>query len=925
MKFFYRLFSLILLVFLTIPMMASSAAPNLQQNTPEQNAKALLDTLRPEERVGQLFLMTFNGPEAGPSTAIYNLIVNYHIGGVILTSADDNFISADQTLPVALNLNRQLQIAEYQASQQLITTTVDTTPFNPAYIPLLIGISQEGDGYPYDQILSGLTPLPSEMAIGATWKPQLAEDVGNVLGKELSTLGFNLLLGPSLDVLDPHVSEGGGDLGIRTYGGDPFWVGLMGKAFITGVHEGSQGQMAVVATHFPGYGSSDRLPEEEVATIRKSLEELKQIDLDPFFAVTGNAPDDLSRADALLTSHIRIQGFQENIRRTTKPVTFDHDAFSQLMSLPELNTWRDSNGVMISDDLGGTPVRKFYESTGQQFIGRYVARDAFLAGNDLLYIGDFSTPDESAPYANVSNTLDFFTQKYREDTAFAQRVDESVLRILTMKFRLYQNNFSLGNVLPTSEIPGFIGKSGQVSFEVEKQAATLLSPSNSDLAAVLPDPPARYEKIVFITDSRMQRQCSKCPLQASMTAEALQQAVIRLYSPQAGGQIQPNDLTSYSFDDLEKMLTTTPGTLQIENDIKQARWLVFSMVNINSNAPTSEAIKQFLANRPDLLQDKHIIAFAFNAPYFLDATDISKLTAYYALYSKTPKAIEVAARLLAQEAIPSGALPVSVQGIGYDLNKALFPAPDQVIPLMTDLPTQTTNQSTATPQPTQDLNYTIGDTIPVRTGVILDTNGNPVPDKTIARFIITHGENSQAPQMIETQTVQGIARTSFKLDSPGIYRVRVESEPAKSSTELLFDVEALNIQGTPVTPTPSPSPTSTSSPTPTLEPTITPTLTPVAKNDHTDMTDWIIVLLVASAIGGVTYYLAIVAGQIRWGVRGGFLALIGSLLAYAYLALGMPGSISIIQDGGILGIIGITLLGAGLGWGTALGWRGIKK
>ena len=43
------------------------------------------------------------------------------------------------------------------------------------------------------------------------------------------------------------------------------------------------------------------------------------------------------------------------------------------------------------------------------------------------------------------------------------------------------------------------------------------------------------------------------------------------------------------------------------------------------------------------------MVFAFNAPYYLDATDISKLTAYYAFYSKINPFIDVAARILFQE------------------------------------------------------------------------------------------------------------------------------------------------------------------------------------------------------------------------------------------------------------------------------------
>ena len=70
------------------------------------------------------------------------------------------------------------------------------------------------------------------------------------------------------------------------------------------------GKLAVIAKNFPGRGGSDRLPDEEVATVRKSLEQLKLIELAPFFEVTDIA--DTTRnsiADGLLLSHIRYQGF----------------------------------------------------------------------------------------------------------------------------------------------------------------------------------------------------------------------------------------------------------------------------------------------------------------------------------------------------------------------------------------------------------------------------------------------------------------------------------------------------------------------------------------------------------------------------------------------------------------------------------------
>ena len=259
----------------------SYAAPLTQTGSAQERAQSLLETMTPEERVGQLFLVTFNGTAVNADTQIYDLIVNHHIGGVILQKESDNFLPPTQTATGVWQLVRSLQNAEWFASQSNQIEPETEEEFRPAFIPLLVGISQEGNGPQEDQIFNDLTSLPSLMAIGATFQPDLARQVGATAGRDLSALGINLLLGPSLDVLESPRKLGTGDLGVRTFGGDPFWVGEMGRDYVSGVHDGSSGRIAVVAKHFPGHGSSNRLPEEEVATVRKSLEQLKQIELAP--------------------------------------------------------------------------------------------------------------------------------------------------------------------------------------------------------------------------------------------------------------------------------------------------------------------------------------------------------------------------------------------------------------------------------------------------------------------------------------------------------------------------------------------------------------------------------------------------------------------------------------------------------------------
>ncbi|MFC2064933.1 glycoside hydrolase family 3 N-terminal domain-containing protein [Chloroflexota bacterium] len=430
----------IICVTVILPNLRGFASLESNSSNPDQQIVDLMEKMTPEEKVGQLFLVTFNGSAVDETSQIFDLIVAHDIGGVVLSNSNDNFSESPDTIQNAHSLIKDLQSIEWSNAQDQIIDSAKNTTISGSYIPLFIGISQDGDGYPDDQILSGLTPLPNLMALGATWQPELSRQVGMVAGRELSEIGFNLFLGPSLDVLTVSGISGGSGLGARSFGGDPYWVGEMGLNYITGLHEGSQGRLAIIAKHFPGKGSSDRSPLLEVATVRKSLEQLKQIELAPFFEVTRNLPGELDVTDGLLVSHIRYQGFQGNIRTTTKPVSFDSQALSQILALPPFSTWRENGGVIVSDDLGSQAVRRFYDPARQSFFGRIIARDAFLAGNDLLYMGNIESTDAVDNYSTIIQTLDYFTQKYNEDAAFAQRVDESVMRILELKLRIFPWN-----------------------------------------------------------------------------------------------------------------------------------------------------------------------------------------------------------------------------------------------------------------------------------------------------------------------------------------------------------------------------------------------------------------------------------------------------------------------------------------------------
>lgn len=911
------LFSMLPTFLSPLPVFAQAADP----------VKEVLLRMTPQEKVGQLFLVTFTGTDVSEQSLIYDLIANRHVGGVVLTAANDNFAEMD-TPREAYKLISALQRVEFDTAK---TQSPAGKPVSHEAIPLFVGISQEGGGAPNDQIASGLTPIPDQMAIGAAWDSSLAEQAGKVLGGELSSIGFNLYMGLSLDVLtlpNPAVSA---DMSTRVFGGDPYWVGEMGRAYLTGLHNGSAGRMAVIAKHFPGRGGSDRPSSLEISTVRRSLEELKSTELSPFFDVTGNALDPQMSADGLLVSHIRYQGFQGNIRATTRPISFDQQALSQIMALPALAGWRQNGGLIVSDDLGTQAVRRFYDPDYKNFSARLVARDAFLAGNDLLYMGDIVSSDSPDTYTSLTRTLEFFAQKYREDPAFAGRVDESVQRILNIKYRLY-GSFQMSVVDPGSAGLDALDLSNEQVFAIARQSATLISPQPADFASVLPSPPNLFDYIVFLTDARLARQCSTCLDKPMLAKDAMHNAVQRLYGPSASGLVNTSHLSSFSFDELSLLLDDKQPSTDLVNALGRASWIVISTLDLPEGSPQMTTLQRFLSEKQSLLNNKKVILFSFSAPYYLDATDISKLTAYYGMYARSDPFVNVAARLLFQEISPVGSLPVSVPGIGYDLILATSPDPGQVISLKLNLPTlaltpeiTSTPDGTLTPEATLTLEppiepiFRVGDTISLRTGVIVDHNQRQVPDGTPVRFTLSQGESGLI-QQVEAVTSKGVAVAAFRLDQPGLIEIHATSEPARVSDTIRLPVTKEGATVIIITPTiaaVTPQPTLTA-----LPPTSTPIPSPLVTNKgYPTFWGWLLVLVVMASGVLLTYWLASQLVDARWTVRWALLVLAGGLIAYNYLALGFPWGDIWLDGRGLPAFLQAVLTGQGIGFGVGWFWR----
>lgn len=874
------------------PTAVSVFASEIEPNGLDERVEETLASMSVADRVGQLFLITFDGNDAGFDSDIAELIYGYRVGGVVLKPSSGNFSNetGEDTPRQVASLTNRLQGLAYgvllpaegalQALPDMWPTDSDLlleemTDVAPVNLPLFIGVKQLGDNLPETKLRRGFTPLPSQMAIGASWNPGLAREVGRIVGSELRAVGVNLLLGPNLDVLDQPRPDPVGRLGLHMFGGDPYWVGQLGKAYVAGVHEGSGNQVATVAGHFPGAGDMDRLPDEEVSTIQRPLAELEQIALPPFQDVTADGLSSLSSesdpgiTDGMMSSLARYSAFQGSSLGRNTPIGLAPE-LKMVLEEHGFGAWRAQGGLLVSGELGAPAVRRHYAQSPAEFPFRRIALDAFTAGHDLLYLGRFSSDGAwESQRLNIKETIGFFQERYVDDPDFAQEVDARVRRILRLKLRLYDS--SPAESATTAQVDPAIpvalrstlvqetdldslreshGNSLASVGQVARESITILYPDPREAYEVLSRTPQAGEKILIITDSRLEQECEDCMVDVSVAPDEIEEIILRLYGPGATDQLVGDEITSLTFTDLEELLdaeeavevegaepatapivipTVTPAPLPTperqpeanesdqaeaapvaqpqpvdgsEDDgldknaknsrhIQEADWVLFAMLDVDEELyPQSDVVKRFLRQHSDDLASKVVVVFALNAPYFLDATEISKLNAYYGVYGKTDPFLENAVRALFRSFTPDAAPPVGVGGTRFSsLAERLSPDPDRSIYLGI---ATADGDVLAESDPDDGIALPAvdnGTILQLQAGPVLDRNGNPVGDGELVQFVLTYDGDESAQRLMETTTRSGMAARELQIDQAGLLEVVARAGEATSGEPLQISVQ----------------------------------------------------------------------------------------------------------------------------------------
>lgn len=279
--------------------------------------------------------------------ALATLLRDYHIGGVIL---------------FAENVQNPQQIIDLTTQLQAVAASQDQG------LPLFIGIDQEGGRVarlPRHQS----TSFSGNMAIGATYAAHgtlHASAVGNILAKELLSLGINVNFAPTVDVninpLNPVIN-------VRSFGENPKMVAELGGAMTKAMQQ--QG-LLVSLKHFPGHGDTHVDSHHGLPRVDHSIAQIRQNDLLPFAEIIQQVNPAM-----IMTAHIQFPALDSSVfvnkngEEMLKPATLSRNILHGV-----LREQLGYEGLIVTDALDMAGISQFF-TVPQAVI------ETFAAGADI--------------------------------------------------------------------------------------------------------------------------------------------------------------------------------------------------------------------------------------------------------------------------------------------------------------------------------------------------------------------------------------------------------------------------------------------------------------------------------------------------------------------------------------------------------------
>lgn len=457
-KIFNGLLSLLVLSLNFTPVLRNATPVRAASPTPEEKAAAIVANMTLEEKVGQMFMPDFRNWNNTGFTVyndeVGNIIKQYHLGGVILFGP--NVVNTEQTVRLTDGLQNAVSGLQNSGTK----------------IPLLLSIDQEGGSIV--RLATG-TNMPGNMALGATNDPQQAYNSGKVIGEELNSLGININFAPVLDV---NVNPFNPVIGVRSFGGDPQLVSLMGTAYINGIHDGGT---ASTAKHFPGHGDTAADSHLGLPVVTHDLETVRKLDLVPFQAAINN------EIDMIMTAHVVFPAIDDTKVASTKdgslvslPATLSHKVLTDL-----LRTEMGFEGVVVTDALNMAAI-------ADNFGKEQAVIMAINAGADIVLMPASVT--KASEVGNLDKVFKAVLNAVQSDQIKESQIDASAQRIIALKIKrgIYNPSGAIDTRTIDDKIANamsVVGSAAHKALETEasNKAVTLVKNDNNLLPFNLKD------------------------------------------------------------------------------------------------------------------------------------------------------------------------------------------------------------------------------------------------------------------------------------------------------------------------------------------------------------------------------------------------------------------------------------------------------
>lgn len=350
-----------------------ATAQAAQTITPQQYINLIVHSMTLDQKLGQMMIVQFTGPDYGLD--ISTMITQYNVGAVLIFSANNNIHDRNQLR----NLITQMQ-------------------HNSVPIPLAVAIDQEGGTV--DRLINLDGARPSATQIGQTNDPAQATAEGILDAKDLSYYGINLNLAPVVDVTNIYNPQ----LYLRTFGNNPTLVTKMAAAYLKGLQQ--SGKVLGTLKHFPGLGDVGADPHNAVPYLTRSQSQLEAIDWAPYRTLIRQG-----NVHAIMVTHEIV----------TQIDSKNPSSLSYKLVTGILRNELGFQGVIVTDSLTMEGITAYYSEA-------QAAALAVEAGSDLLM--GATSPRQ------VGNMINGIKQAINNGSISMQRIDDSVRRILMMKYEM---------------------------------------------------------------------------------------------------------------------------------------------------------------------------------------------------------------------------------------------------------------------------------------------------------------------------------------------------------------------------------------------------------------------------------------------------------------------------------------------------------